>query len=227
MHINNAMTTSVQLPEVFCWTRFGTESGEAIEDIVARKERERLANGGVFLWGIGNSVGPAVRELVRHTSSPYVAFSPMRSKPKSIDVSPPSLMTWTGATALSGDEWEIPEGSCVVSRGAGEGQRAKTSHYALVCQSSEPLALDSSAGDLAYEALVNLLSGTKLGHSQVTAVVRRTSVGVASPTTYPVALMAKLVFPYFVRLHSPVPNAKFTTHTADRPSAQPSLLALV
>jgi len=227
MHTNNAMTTSVQLPEVFCWTRFGTESGEAIEDIVARKERERIANGGVFLWGIGNSVGPAVRELVRSTGSPYVAFSPMRSKPKSIDVSPPSLMTWTGATALNGDEWEIPEGSRVVSRGAGEGQRAKTSHYALVCQSSEPLALDSGASELVYEALVNLLSGTKLGHSQVTAVVRRASAGVASPTTYPVALVAKLVFPYFVRLHSPVPNAKFTARTTGRPSAPASLLALV
>jgi hypothetical protein len=227
MHINNAMATSVQLPEVFCWTRFGTESGEAIEDIVARKERERIANGGVFLWGIGNSIAPAVRELVRSTSSPYVAFSPMRSKPKSIDVSPPSLITWTGATTLNGDEWKIPEGSRVVSRGTGEGQRAKTSHYALVCQSSEPLALDSGAGDLVYEALVNLLSGTKLGHSQVTAVVRRASAGVANPTTYSVALVAKLVFPYFVRLHSPVPNAKFTARTPGRPSAQASSLALV
>lgn len=227
MHIHNAMTASLQLPEIFCWTRFGTESGEAIEDIVARKERERTANGGVFLWGIGNSVGPAVRELVRSTSSPYVAFSPMRSKPKSIDVAPPSLMTWTGATALNGHEWEIPEGSRVVSRGAGEGQRAKTSHYALVCHSSVPLVLDSGPGELVYEALVNLLSGTKLGHSQVTAVVRRASASVARPTPYPVALMAKLVFPYFVRLHSPVPSAKFTSRTTVRHSAQSSLLAAV
>lgn len=215
------------MPDVFCWTRFGTESGEAIEDIVARKERERIANGGVFLWGIGNSVGPAVRELVRSTSSPCVAFSPMRSKPKAIDVTPPSLMAWTAATALNGDEWEIPEGSRVVSRGAAEGQQSKTSHYALVCQSSEPLALDPSAGELQYEALVNLLSGTKLGHSQVTAVVRRTDLCLATPTTYPVSLVAKLVFPYFVRLHSPVPSARFTSRSAGRQATQASLLAMV
>lgn len=221
------MTARAPLPDVFCWTRFGTESGEAIEDIVARKERERIANGGVFLWGIGNSVGPAVRELVRSTSSPYVAFSPMRSKPKAIDVTPQSLMAWTGATALSGDEWAIPKGSQVVSRGAGEGQRAKTSHYALVCQSSEPLTLDSSAGELQYEALVNLLSGTKLGHSQVTAVVRRTSLGSKVPTTYPIALVAKLVFPFFVRLHSPVPSARFTARSTGRQATQASLLAMV
>lgn len=226
MHSHNAMTTHASLPDVFCWTRFGTESGEAIEDIVARKERERSANRGVFLWGIGNSVGPAVRELVRSTGSPCVAFSPMRSKPKAIDVTPPSLMAWTGATALNGDEWEIPEGSRVVSRGSGEGQRAKTSHYALVCQSSEPLALDFSAGELPYEALVNLLSGTKLGHSQVTAVVRRTSLALASPTTYPIALVAKLVFPFFVRLHSPVPSAKVAARSAGRKPTQASLLAM-
>lgn len=194
---------------------------------MARKERERIANGGVFLWGIGNSVGPAVRELVRSSSSPCVAFSPMRCKPKSIDVSPPCLITWTGATALTGDEWKIPEGSCVVSRGPADGQRPKVSHYALVCQSAEPLVLDPGAGELVYEALVNLLSGNKLGHSQVTAVVRRASVGVASPTTYPVALMANLVFPYFIRLHSPVPSARFSARTTARRPTQAPLLAAV
>jgi hypothetical protein len=44
------------LPEAFVWTRFGTEAGQTIDRILARKEAERIANGGLFLWGIGNSV---------------------------------------------------------------------------------------------------------------------------------------------------------------------------
>ena len=220
------MPNPAQLPESFCWTRFGTESGEAIEDIVARKEQERLANGGVFLWGIGNSVGPAVRELVRSTSNPCVVFSPMRSKPKAIDVAPPSLLTWTGATTLDGDDWAIPAGSRVISRGSSEGQREKTAHYALVCRSPSPLALCAGIADIAYEALVNFLSGTKLGHSQVTAVVRRGQALVASPTIYPAAFMAELVYPFFVRLHNPLSDDKPDARVRARPM-QPSLLASV
>ena len=51
-----------ELPTIFCWTRFGGEAGEPIEQILFRKEQERLANGGVFLWGIGNAVGPSIYE---------------------------------------------------------------------------------------------------------------------------------------------------------------------
>ncbi|WP_156030342.1 hypothetical protein [Thiomonas sp. FB-Cd] len=224
MHSRNDMIKHAQLPEAFCWTKFGTESGEAIEDIVARKERERVANGGVFLWGIGNSVGPAVREFVRTTATPVVVFSPMRSKPKEIDVTPSSLLTWAGATTLDGDEWQIPSGSRVVSRDSSKGQRRKTTHYALVCRSREPLSLGAGMADIAYETLANFLSGTRLGHSQVTAVVRRVATDVASPTVYPAVFIAELVFPYFVRLHDPRSTTKPSSRATRRP-VQASLLA--
>lgn len=209
-------------PGSFCWTRFGTESGEAIEDILARKERERIANAGVFLWGIGNSIGPAIRELVRAVQAPRVVFSPMRSKPKAIDVAPESLLTWTAATTLDGQEWAIPAGSRVVSRGSSEGNREKFTHYALVCRSSAPLARGGDMADIAYEELVNLLSGNKLGHSQVTAVVRRAGPVVSTPTLYPVSFSAELVYPYFVRLSCPTPESRANTRTQAR-LAQASL----
>ena len=39
------------LPSHFVWTRYGTESGESMGAILARKERERIAAAGCFLWG--------------------------------------------------------------------------------------------------------------------------------------------------------------------------------
>ncbi len=84
------------LPEVFCWTRFGTEAGQPIDEILDRKEQERAANSGMFFWGIGNSIGPSLRELLRCTPSPEVLFSPTRSTPRREDVAPPAVVAWTG-----------------------------------------------------------------------------------------------------------------------------------
>lgn len=39
------------LPACFCWTRFGTEAGQSIDQIFERKEQERAANGGLFFGG--------------------------------------------------------------------------------------------------------------------------------------------------------------------------------
>jgi hypothetical protein len=69
------------LPDCFCWTRFGTEAGQAIVHILQRKEQERSANDGLFIWGIGNAIGPSIRELVRRTNRPEVLFSPIKSSP--------------------------------------------------------------------------------------------------------------------------------------------------
>lgn len=194
-------------PSRFCWTRFGTESGELVSDIVHRKNTERQVSGGMFLWGIGNSVGPAIRELVRIESAPKVLFSPMRSKPKAVDVRPSRVFAWTKATTLEGEEWAIPKGLLVVSRGASERGSHKSVHYALVCRSERPLEVSSSARHVCYEELVNLMSKSRLGHSQVTAVVQRTSCShdscASNGNTYPVGFEADLVYPYFVRLANP------------------------
>jgi len=197
-------------PIRFCWTRFGTESGELVEDILARKEAQRRAHNGMFLWGIGNSVGPAIRELVRLEASPKVLFSPMRSKPKVIDVSPSQVFAWNQATTLDGEDWDMPAGLRVISRGSTEAGFHKRSHYALVCRSATPLHVHADPlqqPSLCYQEMVNLLSKNKLGHSQVTAVVERQTClhhsCASDGTTYPVGFEAELVFPYFVRLGEP------------------------
>jgi len=193
------------LPERFCWTKFGAEAGESIDKILARKDRERVRNGGVFLWGIGNSVAPGIRALVRHESEPAVIFSPMRAKAKAIDFAPARVAVWRRARGIDGREWDMPRGSTVTSRGDNSGGIAKRSHYALVCRSDTPLT-DSPATDvqLRFGSICNLLSGSPLGYSQVTSVVGyRECHGDGGPL-YAIGFRAQLVYPYLVELFDPV-----------------------
>ncbi len=188
------------LPRVFCWTRFGTEAGETIEAILTRKEAERQANNGVFFWGIGNSVAPAIAELVRRVDQPEVLFSPIKSPPRRVDVAPGSVVQWTSAEGLSGGAVEIPAHTRVISRW--NPLRPAGAHYALVCWSGKPVEL-ADAGRLSLQALRNLRSGAPVGASQVTAVVHRAETGHGGE--YAVAFRAALVAPYFVRLREPMP----------------------
>src|SRR4051794_39093002 len=98
----------VPLPAAFCWTRFGPEAGERIEQILARKETERRTNRGTFLWGIGNSIAPAVAELIRRVDRPEVLFSPIRSRPRRVDVAPAVTVRWTLTEDLWGNVQPLP-----------------------------------------------------------------------------------------------------------------------
>lgn len=174
-----------------------------MESIFRRKEEERLANNGLFLWGIGNAVGPSIEELVRRTPEPEVLFSPIKSSPRRSDVCPENVAVWTRAECVDGTPFELPRCTLVTSR---QGQvKAKAAHYALVCHSPVSLTKASDDEPVSIDALQNLLSGRRVGASQVTAVValRRGATDTAAP--YAVALRARLIWPYFLRLTDPVP----------------------
>src|SRR4051812_40360539 len=96
-------TVACRLPQVFCWTRFGTEAGEPIEQILKRKEIERRHNEGVFYWGIGNSLAPSMAELLRRARRPEVLFSPIRSRPRPVDIAPDAVVRWHAAETLDGE----------------------------------------------------------------------------------------------------------------------------
>lgn len=191
----------VTLPDAFCWTRFGTEAGESIERIVERKEHERQANGGVFLWGIGNSVAPGIADLLGRVDPPEALFSPIRSRPRKVDVTPGCVVRWTAAEDLFGVPYRLPEHTRVTSRW--DPERRGSGHYALVCGSPDPIELGDH-GEVRFGALRNLRSGAPLGASQVTAVVEHVDDAVdPSSTQYTVALRVCLVAPFFVRLLAP------------------------
>ncbi len=194
------------LPDVFVWTRFGTEAGEPIQRILERKEAERRANDGLFFWGIGNAIAPAVRELLAFTQDPEVLFSPIRSRPRTVDVEPDAVVEWRCAEDLTGRLVDIPDDIVVTSRW--EPERPEVPHYALVCFSPKPLR-SGDLGCVRMGQLRNLRSGLPVGPSQVTAVVRHDQCFDGSlGTEYPVALRARLASPYYVRLHAPL---KLTT----------------
>src|SRR5690349_21544155 len=111
------MQKEIVLPEAFCWTRFGTEAGEGIYEILRRKELERRANDGVFYWGIGSSVAPGIAALLELTDFPEVLFSPIRGRPRRQDASPPEVFKWTRARTLHGERIAIPEAVLVTSGG--------------------------------------------------------------------------------------------------------------
>src|SRR5262245_28060526 len=82
--------------DAFVWTKIGIESGEILEQIVSRKNAERLAGGGQFWWGIGSSLGLAVRSVAREQGGSLpVLFSMMRSRPKAVDTKPNFIWIWT------------------------------------------------------------------------------------------------------------------------------------
>jgi hypothetical protein len=119
----------------------------------------------------------------------------MRSRPRSVDIAPEAVVRWLGAETAAGGRFRLPAGVCVTSRAGG------SSHYALVCASAQPLT-PSELAQVRFGRLRNLRSGNPLGTSQVTAVVQRVDEGRGAE--YVVALRAKLVEPYFVRLLDPV-----------------------
>jgi hypothetical protein len=195
----------VTLPACFCWTRFGTEAGQSIDQIFERKEQERLANAGIFFWGIGNAIGPSIRELLRRTEYPEVLFSPIKSAPRLADINPPSVVAWTTAETLDGERFRLPDYSLVTSRY--DPSAPKQSSYALVCYSPRPLNESRCEEQIPLEDLRNLITGRRVGSSQVTAVVHAEG-GVSGARKYEVRIRVRLFHPYFLRLREPLSLAK-------------------
>ena len=199
----------MSLPKHFCWTRFGTEAGETIDKILERKESERQRNGGIFLWGIGNAIGPSMRELLRLERKPEVVFSPIRSSPRREDVVPDTIVVWGAGRDLDGRPCQLPNWSIVTSGAASCARPYR--HYALVCYSDIPLRVGTTPTNITTGALRNLLSDNKIGASQVTAVVRYHQEIPDLGTRYPVAIRTRLVAPFFIELCDP--------HLTARPTA--------
>lgn len=200
------MSQCKPVPQCFVWTKFGTEAGQSISDILLRKEKERSANSGVFYWGIGNAVGPSILELLRKSDEPEVLFSPIKCTPRRDDVTPKSVVMWTAAAGLNGELHRLPIWSLITSRF----NIGRPRHYALVCKSDSSLLdeFDTAAPNtekIAIGELTNIVTGRPLGSSQVTAVVqRRVRHGLPS-AEYSVKFRAKLVPPYFIQLSAPKP----------------------
>ena len=190
----------MSLPEIFVWTRFGTEAGQTIENIIERKERERRENNGVFLWGIGNNIAPSLPALLNSGQKPTVVFSPIKSKPRAVDEKPGQVSVWCRATNRFGVPYDLPPASLVSSRYV----HGKSKHFALVCRSDHPLTFGSTCETVDFGCLVNAVSGADIGFSQVTAVVKSESNSTGQERLYNIAMRCELADPFVAVLHDPV-----------------------
>lgn len=190
------------LPKAFCWTRFGTEAGMTIEEILRRKEMERIASGGMFVWGIGNSLGKAIDELRARDPEPNALFSEIAGKAAPHDVWPDAVVAWRSFRDGSGASTTLPRGVLVVSRASNSSGGVKRC-YGLFCSTSSPLAIESHA-EIEIGSLRNLTGANFVGDSQTTAVVEQDAGG-TSRRRYHVSLIARLVEPYYAEMLDPIP----------------------
>ena len=153
----------------FVFTKPGTEAGETLASIVARKEKERVAGNGIFWWGVGTSLGPALRKAAMEAAGELpilfvVHTTPAR--PKQHDKSPARVFMWTKWEDWDGATHDVPAHAVVTSRG----DDLKRGHYALVCKSDHPLTFDTR-GPAIDLACCKTALGKSPGTSQVTALV--------------------------------------------------------
>jgi hypothetical protein len=189
------------LPDVFCWTKMGTEAGQPLDSIIARKDAERELGGGLFFWGIGTALGQKIWQFIDSSMQPIVLFSPMKSKPKKPDIRPDRIFVWTSYIDRSGIKHTMPDHIFVTSRAPSK-TAIKRHHYALVCRKDNPLKADSWPS-VDSAKLRNYKGNSQLGYSQVTAVVENDKQSGHPQRQYEVLFAAELVNPYYVKLSDP------------------------
>lgn len=177
------------------------QAGQDLRTIVARKEIERRAGEGLFLWGIGNAPARQIGYLARMAMHVDVVFSVMKTKPKLADRYPRELWVWRGYVDIYGNTQPLPRHVLVMS-----GNRGKVSphrvHYALVCEKDGPLTLKCIRPfDLtAYRNVGG--TGAPVAASQVTALLRRVA-GEKLDGSYNIDMRARLAENYWVKLADP------------------------
>lgn len=202
-HSDHHATDLGRLPGVFCWTKMGVEAGQDLSSILRRKELERQAGGGDFVWGIGNSIGPTIRDLGWKEPTLPVLFSPIQSKPRVVDSQPSAVILWMSYLDEGGNVVPLPPHTLVTSRADEHANSNQKRHYALFCHSRKSL-LDDERCNVDFNELINATSNKGLGFSQVTALVKRVprtqTAKDCNSKTYKVPFRADLYSPFCVRL---------------------------
>lgn len=187
--------------KVFCWTKYGVESGKSEDEILLLKENERINNiNNIFLWGIGNSLLNQCKYFIDNNIEKLkVVFTPMLAKPKAIDISPDSLLAWLFYKDINGIIKELPESSIVISRGHTDYSHKKK-HYALLVSSKKSLLNQKIDEIIDYAQVRNFLSKKMVGFSQVTSIVSLHNSIVGKSKIYSIGMIADLISPFCVEL---------------------------
>ena len=209
-HFANAFESNFSLDAMhnaFCWTKMGTEAGQSLDTILRRKELERRAGGGVFGWGIGNSLGGTAKLALKESAEGKidVFFTQMKSAAKQIDVEPSQILLWLRYVDENDQLVDLPNHIIITSRGKTSQSKGKRSHYALICNGQNDITVSTNIEAIDANRTRNYVSLNPLGASQVTAVVKYQEKLLDTPEKlYPITFRAKLHGSGFVRLASPI-----------------------
>jgi hypothetical protein len=191
--VNGARQTPANTP--LCWTKMQAESGQSLDDIVARKELERQAGIGLFYWGIGNAVN--FQNYLDIPRMPVV-FSTMISRPKNEDINPSGVLVWRKYRDEGGSLRDLPQHVLILSRSTTLLSN-KVRHCALICYSELPLRI-SDFGEFNPSGYINAGGQRKpVGFSQVTSLLTPTQE-TQPASKYRINMRAELLRPFSVVL---------------------------
>ena len=199
-----------------CLTKFGPESGETAEEILARKDLERRSGVGghknEFWWGVGErGTAQSTQTLISQHGGNTVLFSAIKDQKPPNKGSATDALVWRKYRMLGGDILQdIPKHVLITSAAVTKGGTTRTKHFALVCNSSFPLKMGGRVFRFSNAHYKNFSKDGKVGKS---ATGKRTTAALVRWTGSPISgaecdsvidFYADFCTPYCVELFDPV-----------------------
>jgi len=169
-----------------CLTKFGPESGETAEEILARKDLERRsgarAHKNEFWWGIGEKgTAQSINSLISQHGANVVLFCAIKNQKPPKKSSASDVLVWRKYRTLGSSVLrDIPKHVLITSAAMTKSDTIRSTHFALVCNSNVPIEMGGRAYRFSNLHYKNLTKDGKLGKSArgqrtTTALVRWTS----------------------------------------------------
>jgi hypothetical protein len=128
-------------------TKFGPESGETAEEILARKDLERRSGVGAhkneFWWSIGKKgTAQSIETLISQHGGNVVLFAAIKDQKLLNRSSASAALVWRKYRVLGSDTLhDLPKHVLITSAAVSKSGAMRTKHFALVCNSSVPLKM--------------------------------------------------------------------------------------
>ncbi len=201
--------------DAVCLTKFGPESGETADEILARKDLERRsgtrAHKNEFWWGIGEKgTAQSITRLISQHGANVLLFSAIKNRnpPKQSYAS--DVVVWRKYRMLGSSVLhDIPKHVLITSAAVTKSGRIRRTHFALTCNSSVPIEMGGRVYRFSNPHYKNLSKDGKLGKSArgqrtTTALVRSTSSPISGAECDTIIdFSADLCAPYCVELSDP------------------------
>jgi hypothetical protein len=214
-----------------CLTKFGPESGETAKEILARKDLERRsgtrAHKNEFWWGIGEKgTAQSISYLISQHGANVVLFSAIKDQ-KPPNGSASDALVWRKYRMLGSDVLhDIPKYVLITSAAVTKSGTIRTTHFALICNSSVPIKMGEHVFRFCNPHYKNLSKDGELGKSArgqrtTTALVKWTSSTISGAECDSlIDFSAQICAPYCVELSDPKRIPPSTAATLNRQIAK-------